>query len=384
MDSILLLSPDTTKLEKFLGKLGYQVRLPKTDYPIKDMLSKELLDLVLLDTAYETDAVELVQFLRGMDTTKQVPIVLLGTDKVKQYAIKELELERIEIVPTPFSVGTIATRVATNLRLRKMAGESSISATLSEANAALRDLNAKFKRDIDQARLIQQSLLPATLPKNEYVEFASVYQPLEEVGGDWYFISQRADGKISTQLADVTGHGLAAALIGSMTKLALSAGYKEKPNEQLKETNKLIAPQMPQGTFITMANFVYDPKSGDIEFARAGHPPALILRSKEKTVSQLAGQGFAIGFFEDGDYQLLTDKLQENDLLVLYTDGITEAQNRNGDQYGIEGLSASLLSIPAETSAQDVSKHVMTNFKKFCDGRLLKDDVTLLVIKRLK
>jgi len=382
MDSILVLSPDQQKLEKFLAKLGYDVFLPRNELALKDLVHDKILDVIVLDTAYETDAVELCEFLRHHDSTKKVPIICIPTDRAKGYAIRELALEKLELVPMPFSIGSLAARIATQLRLRKIAGEQSATASLAETNAALRDLNSHFKQEMEQARTIQQSLLPEVLPQSADYEMAVAYQPLEEVGGDWYFMKSVSDGKISVQIADVTGHGLAAAFVGCMTKLALTAANKESPDALLKEMNRLMAPQLPPGTFVTMCSYLYDPKTGGVAFARAGHPPGLVLNRAKNSITKLNGDGFAVGFFDDSDYGLESAALEKDDLLLIYTDGVTEAQNRSAQQYGIDRIGHVLQKTDCAMKCPDILKSILEDFKAFCEGRLLKDDVTLLILKR--
>lgn len=381
MDTILLLSPEEDKFERFLTKLGYAVTVPADQMPIQEIVAGKVLDLIILDTAFEADAVELCDFLRQNESTKNVPILCLGNDRAKSYKIRDLGHDKVELMPSPVSIGGLAAKAAVHLRLRKMAGENT-SASLAEANAALRDLNARFKAEMEQARIIQRALLPEALPQGADIDLSVSYMPLEEVGGDWYFINKTADDKILAQIADVTGHGLPAAFVGCMTRLALTAADKEKPHDLLRETNRLMGPHLPPGTFVTICAFMYESRSGELSFASGGHPPALVLNRSSNTVKQLKGLGYAIGFFEDGDYSEVTARLEVDDVLAIYTDGITEAQNRNGDQYGIERLAGALQSSAPNATAAEVRDTILGDFELFCDGRILKDDVTLLIMKR--
>jgi serine phosphatase RsbU (regulator of sigma subunit) len=379
MDTILLLSPEEQKLEKFLLKMGYEVFLPKGQIALKDVLNSKVLDLVVLDTALRDEAVDHCEFLRNNPTTKTVPIICLNNDRLTGLKIKDLVHDKIEMIPAPCSVGSLVAKIATQLRMRKMAGEDSISATLAEANASLRDLNSRFKQEREQARAIQLGLLPEVLPKSDKFEMAVSYTPLDEVGGDWYFINIKED-VLSLQVADVTGHGLAAAFVGCMTRLALTAANKEKPHELLKETNRLIAPHLPQGNFITICSLQYNVNTGDLVFANGGHPPALIFNKAENKITALKGTGYALGFFDDSDYAEVTAKLQKDDVLIVYTDGITEAQNRDGEQFGILKLGEVLKSSSAGTP-DEIRDQILNKFHSFCDGRRLKDDITLIILK---
>ena len=330
----------------------------------------------------EFDCPDLLAYLRSKESTRSVPVVCLIEDPARRAAVEGLRDQRVELVDVPYSLGGVLTKIATQLRLRKMAGSDQKAASLGEVNAALRDLNRRFAQQLEEARAIQESLLPEQLPRDDRFDVAVVYRPLEEVGGDWYFVQRGPEGALSMQLGDVTGHGLAAAFIGSMAKLALTAAGRDAPGELLTEMNRLMAPQLPPGRFVTMSAFRYDPDSGRVSAARAGHPPALVLHQADLQVEQLRGDGFAIGFFEDSQYNQIEARLEVGDLITVFSDGLIEAQNRSQEMYGIERMSAVLRTVAGEENSARVMERILTDFENFLDGRLLKDDLTLLVLRR--
>jgi sigma-B regulation protein RsbU (phosphoserine phosphatase) len=290
--------------------------------------------------------------------------------------------ERVEVVPSPLSVGTLASRIATQLRLRKAAGLSNERSSLAEINAALRDHNTRFQKDLEEARSIQQGLLPKQLPSDPRFQIAVSYQPLEQVGGDWYFVDFPNHKHLRLHIADVSGHGLPAAFIGSMAKLAMVAAERERPDELLSVMNKYLAPQLPSGRFMTMGTCLYDPATGRVQWARAGHGPALILSRASNEVTQLLGNGFPLGFVTEASYELIEHTLEPGDSLLLYTDGLTEAQNRDMQQFGVERLSAALSAAPSKGGSGEVLRSIVDAFTTFLEGRLLKDDVTLMLLRR--
>lgn len=381
MDSIFFLGRDNDSLPTLLQKLGYSVIEPTEQISLPDFVSNASLDLILIDGRVMGDVGELCSFFHSQQSTRSVPIVCISEADLE--AVKNGEVASpVEVIKAPFTVGTLASRIAMMLRLRKLAGTDERQGSLAEINASLRDNNLRFKKELDEARAIQQSLLPRNLPKDSRVDLAVSYQPLDEVGGDWYFASQTADKKVSLQIADVSGHGLSAAFIGSMAKLAMTAASREKPDELLGEMNRLLAPQIPSGRFVTMGSCLYDPTTGSVQWARAGHPPALLLRRSSQTVAQILGDGFAVGFFEDSTYALVEDRLEVGDALLMFTDGITEAQDRSGDAFGLQRLSEALLGSKPEASCSDILRSILDVFDEFRGERLIRDDVTLLLLKR--
>lgn len=384
MDRLLVIGSEDQKLNKFLIKLGYEVLVPEPAMPICDVLEKKFFDLVLIESGKDHLAVQLCEFLRKLKSSGTIPIVCVTGDALERVELKKMHLEKFELIEAPYSIGNLAARVATQLRLAKTSGQDERTASLVEMNAALRDLNARFTKEVEEARQIQESLLPESLPVDARYAIAASYQPLTEVGGDWYFINVGASGKITLQIADVTGHGLSAALIGSMSKLALAAAARELPHELLGEMNRLMSPQLPAGRFVTVSSCLYDPATGEVDFARAGHPPAFVLHRGTGQVEQLKGSGFPLGFCPDGEYSPVKAKMEIGDVLVLITDGISEASNRNNELYGFDRLSAALAATkPAATAAQ-VLEEILGDFDRFRDQRMLKDDVTIVALKRVK
>lgn len=382
MDSIFFLGRDSDTLPNFLERLGYSIIHPSEDVPLADFVSKSSMDLILIDGRIMGDLEGMCALFRSQPNTRAVPIVCISDKAVEADGVEDSS-GAIEVVQTPFSVGALASRIALTLRLRKLAGNDERKSSLAEINASLRDHNLKFKKELEEARAIQQSLLPRTLPKDSRMELAVSYQPLDEVGGDWYFAESNSSGAISMQIADVSGHGLSAAFIGSMAKLAMTAAAKEAPHELLGEMNRLLAPQIPSGRFVTMGSCLYDPKNGKIQWARAGHPPALLFRRKSGKVFKLLGEGFAVGFFEDSSYSVVEDELQVGDLLLMFTDGVTEARDLSGEAFGMERLAAALSSTQPESSSADMLRGILDAFDTFRGERLIRDDVTVILLKRV-
>jgi len=381
MDRIFYFGENTEQLPRFLERLGYFVQGTSAQKPVPDVLGGNQFDLILIDGRITPEAADLCKFFRAQEDTRQVPIVCITDDLIAD--VEEITaLDRIEVVQSQLSIGTLASRIATQIRLRKVAGDDGKRGTLAEINAALREHNARFQKDLEEARAIQQNLLPRILPADPRFQIAVSYEPLEQVGGDWYFVDYTENKRLLLNVADVSGHGLAAAFIGSMTKLAMVAAEQDKPDKRLAVMNHYLAPQLPMGRFITMGTCVYDPETGGVQWARAGHGPALILRADSRQVIQLWGEGFPLGFVGETQYELTEDVLMPGDVLLLYTDGVTEAQNRAMDQYGIVRLSQALSRVPERGSAGEMVKSILSEFSSFLEGRLLKDDVTLLLLKR--
>lgn len=382
MNSIFLLGSDDTKLFAFLQRLGYAIVTPSAEGSISEVVAAGT-DIILIDGRAVPDTGEVCAFLRSQRETREVPIVCISAPSEEDAPVREYlrSLGGIEEVRAPYSVGSIVGTIATMLRLRKFAGQDEAKATLAEVNLALRDHNERFKRELEEARAIQQGLLPEVLPRDERFDLAVSYQPLEEVGGDWYFASQDKSGALTLCISDVSGHGLSAAFISSMTKLATVASYDDDLATQLSKTTALLGPQLPLAKFVTMAMCRYFPESGKLQWSRAGHPPALLVRRSGES-RQLAGEGFPIGFVEHATYEMVEESLEVGDVLLLVTDGVTEVQNRAMQVFGSERLVEVLQSLSPDASAAQILGDVVGAVDTFREGRVLKDDVTLVLLKR--
>lgn len=381
MDLIYYLGDDTQKLPKLLERLGYGVLGAADDSSVTDMIARTNVDLIVIDGRVTPDLADLCTFFRSQEATRLVPIVCISPDQ--SVAVEAFDaFDRVEVVPAPLSVGTLASRIATQLRLRKTAGDDAKKGTLAEVNAALRDHNSRLQKDLEEARAIQQSLLPRQLPADSRFQLSVSYQPLEQVGGDWYFADFPNQEKLRLHIADVSGHGLPAAFIASMAKLAMVAAERDRPDQLLAAMNHFLAPQLPNGRFITTGTCLYEPATGKLQWARAGHGPALILRRDTRQVQQLLGDGFPLGFVNEATYQLVEEVLAPGDSLLLYTDGVTEAQNRAMAQFGVSRLSEAFRSTPPGASSAEMVRRIVDTFSGFLEGRLLKDDVTLILLKR--
>jgi sigma-B regulation protein RsbU (phosphoserine phosphatase) len=382
MDTIFFLGDDSPQIPLFLEKLGYAVLRPAEASSVSDIVARNTLDLIVIDGRVASDVVDLCAFFRSQESTRGVPIVCVSPpDRAAQQRLELLD--KLELVPQTFSVGTLASKIATQLRLRKTVGSEEGLGTLAEINAALRDHNARFKKDLEEARSIQQNLLPQKLPKDPRFQIAVSYHPLEDVGGDWYAVDFDKDKEeLQLHIADVSGHGLPAALLASMAKLAMVAAERTRPDEILGRINYFLLPQLPTGRFMTIGHALYRPDSGQLLWSRAGHGPALLRRAATREVVQLMGDGFPIGFVPDATYQLIEERLLPGDCIVLFTDGLTEAQNRAMEQFGIDRLCAAISELPENLRAGEMVGRIVDALSDFLEDRMLKDDVTLVLLKR--
>ena len=254
-----------------------------------------------------------------------------------------------------------------------------IITTMREGTRAQQRLIA-VDSELATARTIQMAALPRTSPNSTSLEVATVYMPASEVAGDFYDFIELADGTLGIFIADVSGHGVPAALVASMLKIALATQIENasSPARILAALNTLFCGRL-ERQFITAAYVHIDPAAGTLVVASAGHPPP-ILRHGENSAEVVAA-GVVLGRFRDARYEELTRQFAPGDTLVLYTDGVTETANRDAEIWGDERLRTTITSHDDSTGA--LAMRIVNDVKDWRGtDSPPDDDVTLIVVRR--
>jgi phosphoserine phosphatase RsbU/P len=251
--------------------------------------------------------------------------------------------------------------------------------------AARRILDAQrrlssIEQELETARSIQASILPGAPPRLPGLDVAVRYLPAAGVAGDYYDFLP-ADGRLTVIVADVSGHGVPAALIASMVKVAVAAqaADAESPARLLTGMGRIFAGQL-KSQFITAACVTVDPEARRIIWAGAGHPPPLLWSAGERTVRELTGGGPILGRFGRAVYTESSGSLQPGDRIVLFTDGIPEACDRTGEMFGDDRLQEHLAD-HANLGADALAASILQRIADWT-GRTagLEDDLTLIVL----
>src|SRR5712692_10056535 len=259
--------------------------------------------------------------------------------------------------------------------------------------AAIRVENARLmEQQIERIRLdreqqvaseIQQRFLPATAPQLVGYELQGISFPCYEIGGDYYDFIQREDGKLVVALGDVSGKGTAAALLMSSLHAAVHA-QADTHNSLVKTigaVNKYLVESIPPNRFVTLFYAALDPKNGALEFLNAGHNPPLIVHAGG-TMEQLASGGLPLGIMSDADFREGRTQLYPGDVLVIYSDGVSEATNPSGEEFGPTRL-YEVVARNLDASAGGIRDRIESALTKFCQGTPAADDITLVICKRL-
>lgn len=240
-----------------------------------------------------------------------------------------------------------------------------------------------LKNDLEIARDIQQAMLPSGLYSNNGLEAFGVTRPANTVGGDFYDILPRPDDRVVVALGDVAGKGSPAALLMAlllaMQRTLLDLGLDAAP--LLERLNVQILRHAPSSRFITLLFVTINPSTGDLVSVNAGHLPGLI-RRRNGNIDRLSDGGIALGMFEASCYTTQTTTLEPGDLLVLYSDGITEAENPAGVPFDEEGLLALIQAHAGDPDLRNIGAAIIKAVERHAQDVRFADDLTVLLARR--
>ena len=243
-----------------------------------------------------------------------------------------------------------------------------------------------LERELAIGRKMQLSLLPQTTPHIPGWQFATHYQSAWQVGGDFYdFIKQEADpNKLCLVIADVTGKGVPAALYMAVARTLIRAETSKNHSAAhvLQRVNKLIIDDNQSPLFLSALYAILDVETGDMQYASAGHDPPLCLRHKTGNVEELPAKGYLLGAFKDVSCSEETTVIEVGDVLVLYTDGVSEARDAERGFFGEDRLKEAVAAA-RECSAEEIMARIITAVTDFTGTVAQADDLTILVAKRI-
>jgi serine phosphatase RsbU (regulator of sigma subunit)/putative methionine-R-sulfoxide reductase with GAF domain len=240
----------------------------------------------------------------------------------------------------------------------------------------------RLETEVQLARQIQKTFLPEELPTHPNWQLAARWRTARQVGGDFYDLLPLGENRLGLFIADVADKGMPAALFMALTRTLVHAATKEtsSPAEALRRVNELLLPDTKQGMFVTAVYGVLNLETGDLTYANAGHNPPFVVR--HGALEKLTRTGVALGASEDAHMAERTIQLAVGESLLLYTDGLTEAFNLEGDMFGEERLLRAL-GWQESTSAEDLLRAVESALDDFAGNAPPSDDLTMLAVRRV-
>lgn len=265
-------------------------------------------------------------------------------------------------------LGSLANTAAIKLQSLRLQGET--------------EVRKRIEREMALAWEAQRRLLPDVAPALAKTELTGRTIPSRTVSGDYYDFFERPDGTLDVVVADVCGKGMAASLLAASVQSAYQAWASDglAPDVLCTRLNDLATKKTPPGKFVTLIAALYDPATGKIVFTNAGHNPGLVIRSSGK-VELLEAHGIPLGLFPGRQYGSDSLTLLSGDLLVLYTDGVTEAASPDGEEFGLERLSQAVAGARTRP-LEEVEMAVTDALSAHAAGVPYADDRTLILLRR--
>jgi serine phosphatase RsbU (regulator of sigma subunit) len=327
-------------------------------------------DLVLLDVMMpEMDGYEVCTRLKLDPETREIPVIFLTGQTEVEDETRGFDVGAVDYIHKPFSPAVVRARVQTHLVLRGIREQ-------------LAHQLLTIQKELETARLIQLSILPSAVPKMEGLNIAARYIPMTSVAGDFYDFIVVDEKRIGILVADVSGHGMPAALIASMLKIALSSqvGHAADPAAVLLGLNHALCGKF-QHHFVTAAYLFVDMEKRTLTYAGAGHPP-LLLWGGSDGVRSVEENGLFLGKFSFATYSSVELPLKAGDRILLYTDGVPETTNSAGIEFGADGF-RQFLGAEQSTSADHFADQLFEELSRWSAREAtedLDDDITIVTI----
>lgn len=269
--------------------------------------------------------------------------------------------------------------------------EETISALVIQVSIAINNakiyseliIKERMSNELDVASRIQKKILPEDMDEIFGLEIAQYFEPAKEIGGDYYDYTILDNNVFSITIADVSGKGVPAAFLMALGRsvlktLTLTGDFA--PNENLNELNKIIYSDITEDMFITMMHSKYNRENRTLYYSNAGHNPLVVYRASTDRIELLTVKGVAIGFLEEYSYKQGEIQLEKGDIVIFYTDGITEAENKDKEMFGIERLKEVIYKNKTK-SPKELRKEILEAINKFRKDYEQTDDLTFVILK---
>jgi sigma-B regulation protein RsbU (phosphoserine phosphatase) len=310
------------------------------------------------------------------------------------HKLRALQAGAKDFVSKPFDLAELRARVHNILEVRLLHLESKnysrvLEETVRELEASREVVRLKTieerrrsEQELALAQETQASLLPRSLPQFENFRIHAFNNPTRYVGGDFYDFLQLSSGEWMGVLADVSGKGMPAALLSSMVLGALSMDFRSRtqPQEVLNRVNLLLCEKSLPFQFVTLFLFLLSPQ-GTGQFISAGHNSAYLFRSATGKIEELASDALILGLFDYASYQSRTFHLDTGDILVVYSDGLTDAQNQQEEMFGEERL-LQIIRQEAPSGSHAIERKFLNAIEEFTQGTPQTDDITFVVVEK--
>jgi sigma-B regulation protein RsbU (phosphoserine phosphatase) len=298
----------------------------------------------------------------------------------------EQALEVVRLFSIPFILANAGGMFIFAFIIKNLEHERKMQA---ERDDLLREVERK-KTELAIAAEIQRSFLPDTIPQIEHFDIAAKSIMAKEVGGDFFDVIpfevvHVGKDRLAVLIADVSGKGIPAALFMALSRIVVRVNaiwHRKEPADAIRDANAIISADSKTGMFVTLFYGILDTKDRSLTYVNAGHNPPLVCRGSDSTFVELPATGMAIGAVEEAEYTSGTVILEPDDVVVLYTDGVTEAENAVQEMFGEERLRETIAGVRARP-AEEILAAILEEVHAFTGDTPQSDDITLMVVRNV-
>lgn len=370
--------PDVlTALRLLLRNAGYQTEAVTSPAEVLEAIKQSDFDLVLMDLNYDRDTtsgqegLDLITNIQTLDSA--LPIVVLTGWGTVELAVEAMHRGGRDFVQKPWDNSRLLKSLNTQIELgRKIRKQRRI-------DAESRIVSDKLQRELEESQEIQVALMPKALPNIDGFNIAIAWKPARAVGGDYFDVLKFSERHTALCIADVAGKGMPAALLMSNAQAVLKSFASDAvaPGELCAQVNSVMCNNIASHRFITLFYALLDTQNRKLSYTNAGHCPPMLIR--DGTCLRMKEGGPVLGIFPDRRYAQGEIDLMRGDCLVLFTDGVTEARNASGREFGEDRLQE-LLTDGHEVRADKLRDRIMGAVNEFSNGEVY-DDATLMVVR---
>jgi sigma-B regulation protein RsbU (phosphoserine phosphatase) len=355
-------------LELMLKSRGYQTEAVTHPARVLQALASREFDVVLMDLNYTRDTtaggegLDLVSQIRLID--ENLPLVVMTAWSTVDLAVEAMRRGASDFVQKPWHNGELLDKLERQV----------------ERCRSLRQAQRQRADELQDAREIQNQLLPKSIPQVKDYEIAGMSQPVRCVGGDYYGVVRISETQTVLCIADVSGKGMPAALLMSSLQAALRPLMWDtrSPRELCRRLNRILCEIAPVGKFVSFFYAVLDSKDNRLTYCNAGHNPPILVRANG-TASELNAAGAVLGQFPDWVYEQSDLQLRPGDRLIMFTDGLVEASNQNDEPFGEERVTR-IAQENHDASAEELKTMLIRSASDHCAGRF-QDDASMIVLR---
>lgn len=360
-------------LSQMLSEQGYGVRAVTSGARALASVQAAPPDLILLDIKMPgMNGYNVCTHLKADPNTRHIPIIFISALDEIQDKVQAFAVGGVDYITKPFQFEEVLARVETHLALRRLQEQ-------------LRDANRILQRELALAGKVQASFLPSELPVPAGWQITAALKPASQTSGDFYDAIPLPEGRLGLLVADVVDKGVGAALFMALSWILIRTYAMEHPTQPelvLSTVNHRVLAETQTDQFVTVFYGILDPAAGTLTYCNAGHPPPYLFGPRHGAAARpLNRTGMPLGAIETATWEQATVQIDPGDVLVLYSDGITDAENSQRVSFGHARLKATVRASLGR-SAQEIQNALLTEIEQFASEALQVDDVALMVVVR--